>query len=160
IPAPSNATLSTPFAAAFSGNDLFVSDAGNNRVLDLPLQGSTFGPATRVLGQDRFDMSAPNLIEGKEFDFSANTTSGLQVEGGITIDNTGDTPHLYVSDFFNNRVLGFNDFRSLHANSLADIVIGQVDFNSGLCNGNGNPNHITATTLCHPAGLITDSSGN
>jgi uncharacterized protein (TIGR03437 family) len=160
VPAASNITLYGPAAAVFSGTDLYVADTGNNRVLDLPFQSGTFGPATRVLGQDRFDMRAPNLIEGKEFDFTTFTSQGALVEGGITIDNSGDTPHLYVADFFNNRILGFKDFRNLTAGSRADIVIGQVDFNSGLCNGTGDPNHITASTICEPAGIVTDSNGN
>jgi uncharacterized protein (TIGR03437 family) len=160
IPAASNITLFSPGSAVFSGTDLYVADTFNNRVLDLPFQSGTFGAATRVLGQDRFDMRAPNLIEGKEFDFTAVTNSGAEVEGGIAIDNSGDTPHLYVADFFNNRILGFKDFRNLTAGSRADIVIGQVDFNSGLCNGTGDPNHITASTICQPAGIVTDSNGN
>jgi uncharacterized protein (TIGR03437 family) len=82
------------------------------------------------------------------------------VEGGVAIDSSGDTPHLYVADFANNRVLGFKDFRNLKAGSLADIVIGQPDFNSGLCNVTGDPNHLTPSTLCFPTGVLTDSSGN
>ncbi|HLK67531.1 MAG TPA: hypothetical protein VKU19_29040 [Bryobacteraceae bacterium] len=160
IPPSSTSTLYYPSAAVLQGNDLFVADAGNNRVLDLPVVNSVPGPATRVLGQDRFDMSASNLIEGKEFDFTASTSSGTIAEGGVTIDNSGDTPHLYVADFANNRVLGFKDFRSLAANVRADIVIGQADFNSGLCNQTGDPNHLTAGTLCRPTSVITDSNGN
>ena len=159
-PAASPSTLNTPAAAVFSGTDLYVADTLNHRVLDLPLQGSTFGPATRVLGQDRFDMMAPNLIEGKEFDFTSSTASGFFAEAGIAIDSSGDTPHLYVADYFNNRVLGFLDVRGLKAGARADIVIGQQDLNSGLCNGTGDPNHITATTLCAPAGLAVDANGN
>ena len=160
IPAASTINLNTPAAAVLAGNDLYVADSGNNRVIDLPLQGGTFGPATRVLGQDRFDMGAPNLIEGKEFNFAFNSAVGLLVEGGVAIDSSGDTPHLYVADFSNNRVLGFKDFRNLTANSHADIVIGQPDSNSGLCNVTGDPNHLTASTLCLPTGVLTDSNGN
>jgi len=77
---PASATvLNNPGAAAFSGTDLFVADSGNHRVLDLPLQNGTFGAATRVLGQDRFDMMAPNLIEGREFNF---TNGSSFAEGG------------------------------------------------------------------------------
>jgi uncharacterized protein (TIGR03437 family) len=159
-PQSSNITLYSPAAAVLSGGDLYVADAGNHRVLDLPLQGGAFGPATRVLGQDRFDMRAPNLIEGKEFDFVASNGGSVFAEAGIVIDSSGDTPHLYVADYFNNRVLGFKDFRNLAAGSRADIVIGQPDFNSGLCNITGDPNHVTASTLCLPAGVLTDSNGN
>ncbi len=159
-PAPSNLTLANPGAAVFTGTDLFVADSSNHRVLDLPFSNGTFGAATRVLGQDRFDMSAANLIEGKEFDFEAGGNNGLSVEGGLTIDNSTGTPHLYVADFFNNRVLGFRDFRNLAADSVADIVIGQVDFNHGLCNITGDTNNLTASSLCSPADVLTDSNGN
>ncbi|MBZ5624050.1 MAG: hypothetical protein LAQ69_35930 [Acidobacteriia bacterium] len=160
IPAASPSTLNSPAAAVFSGTDLYVADTLNHRVVDLPIQGSGLGAATRVLGQDRFDMMAPNLIEGKEFDFTASNGTNLFAEAGIAIDSSGDTPHLYVADYFNNRVLGFQDVRRLKANAKADIVIGQADFNSGLCNGTGDPNHITSSTLCAPAGLLVDASGN
>jgi len=160
IPAASNITLYNPSAAVLSGNDLYVADSGNHRVVDLPLQGATFGPATRVLGQDRFDMRAVDLIEGKEFDFTTSLTNGFFVEGGITVDSSGDTPHLYVADYFNHRVLGFKDARSLKANTRADLVIGQQDFSTALCNGTGDPNKLSATTLCFPAGVLTDASGN
>ena len=160
VPAASNSVLNNPSAAVFSGTDLFVADSGNHRVLDLPFQNGTFGAATRVLGQDRFDMNAPNLIEGKEFDFTSSVAGGVFAEGGVLIDNSSGTPHLYVADYFNNRVLGFKDFRGLTANSRADIVIGQADFNSGLCNMTGDPNHLTNSTLCSPSGLLADGNGN
>ena len=153
-------TLAQATAAVFSGSDLFVADTGNNRVLDLPLVGSTFGQATRVLGQDRFDMRAPNLIEGREFDFLTATTGGTAADAGLAIDLSSDTPHLYVSDPYNNRVLGFKDFRTVKYGAKADIVIGQKDFSSGLCNQTGDPDHPGPTTLCRPIGLVVDASGN
>ncbi len=157
VPPPSAATLSAPAAVAFTGTELFVADSGNHRVVVLPLQNGTFGSATRVLGQDRFDMWAPNLIEGREFDFTG--ANGI-AEGGVVIDSTGDTPHLFVADYFNNRVLGFKDVRRLAAGQPADIVIGQQDFNSSACNQTGDPNHVTDTNLCLPAGLVVDAAGN
>ena len=57
-PAASPGALAQPTAVAFSGSELFVADSLNNRVVVLPLANGTFGPATRVLGQDRFDMRA------------------------------------------------------------------------------------------------------
>lgn len=160
-PAAGPATLSFASAVAFAGNDLFVADTSNNRMLDLPWLGSTFGSATRVLGQDRFDMRAANLIEGREFDFVAATSAGASADAGLVIDTgSSSTPHLYVSDPYNNRVLGFKDFRVVKAGSKADIVIGQKDFNSGLCNQTGDPDHPGPTTLCRPLGLVVDAAGN
>ncbi|HEY2015528.1 MAG TPA: NHL repeat-containing protein, partial [Bryobacteraceae bacterium] len=159
-PAPSSSTLYLPSAAAISGTELYVSDSGNNRVVGIPFQGTTFRPANAVWGQDRFDMSAPNLLEGREFYFTNATQSSAQADAGIALDMSGDTPHLYVSDPFNNRVLGFNDFRSLKAGASADVVIGQADMASGLCNGTGDPNHPTQSSLCHPTGVLVDANGN
>ncbi len=159
-PVSGPSTLWQPSAVAFTGSDLFLADTSNNRVLDLPFLGSTFGPATRVLGQDRFDMRAPNLIEGREFDFLAATTSGTVADAGLALDTGSGTPHLYVADPYNNRVLGFKDFRSLKYGAKADIVIGQPDFNSGLCNQNGDPNHRGPSTLCRPVGVLVDAAGS
>ena len=160
IPPPGNNTLYLPAGAFFSGMELYVSDSGNNRVLGLPFQGGSFAAANALWGQDTYSMMQPNLIEGREFYFAQAAGSGVSADAGMALDSAGDTPHLYVSDPFNNRVLGFNDFRNLKAGAAADIVIGQQDFNSGVCNGNGDTNHPTQSSLCHPTGLLVDSDGN
>jgi uncharacterized protein (TIGR03437 family) len=157
----SASTFSNPQAAVFFNNELFVADAGNNRIVVLPYQTPTFQAAYRLLGQDRYDSNAPNLIEGKEFDFIGNFAGAIQVDAGIAIDSTGDTPHLYVSDPYNNRVLGFKDIRKLTAGSAADIVIGQPDFATNICNyPTGDLAQPLQTNLCRPIGLAVDSSGN
>ena len=92
-------------------NELYVADTSNNRVIVLPLQTGNFGAATRVLGQDRFNTNSINLIEGREFFF----LNGNSADAAVAIDSTGDTPHLYVSDPNNHRVLGFRDVRKLIA---------------------------------------------
>ena len=153
-PPPSDSVFYFPSAAAFAGNDLYVVDTYNHRVLDIPYQNGTFSGARAALGQDQMDMSAPNLIEGREFYFASSSA-----DAGLAIDSTGDTPHLYVADTYNNRVLGFKDYRALKAGMPADIVIGQGDMKHGLCNGNGGT-HPSATSLCLPTGLVVDVSGN
>ncbi|HWB87012.1 MAG TPA: hypothetical protein VG675_22910 [Bryobacteraceae bacterium] len=159
--AASASTYSLPVAAAFSGTELFVADTLNNRVLVSPMQGGTFLAATRVLGQDRFDTSSINLIEGREFQFIFPTTSGLVADAGIAIDSSGDTPHLYVADPYNNRVLGFRDLRSIAPGSRADIVIGQPDMQTAECNYPTNDaNQPSQQSLCRPIGLAVDAQGN
>jgi uncharacterized protein (TIGR03437 family) len=156
-PLPSAATFSNPQSAMFVNNELYVTDTGNNRVVVLPLSNGTFGPATRVLGQDRFNTNAINLIEGREFFFVSNNGS----DTALALDSTGDTPHLYVADPYNNRVLGFKDVRKLKPGSAADIVIGQPDFATALCNNpNGDINLPTSSSLCRPVGLLVDPNGN
>jgi uncharacterized protein (TIGR03437 family) len=160
-PRPSASTLGLPGGAFATSTDLFVADSGNNRVLDLPISGNTLSPATRVLGQDRFDTGSINLIEGREFQFlnAVGTTSSL--DSAIAIDASSGTPHLYVSDPGNNRVLGFKDLRNLKPGARADIVIGQPDLQTALVNYPANdstkPN---SSGLYRPIGLLVDSQGN
>jgi uncharacterized protein (TIGR03437 family) len=159
-PPPTSLTLSAPLGAAIAGSELFVADTGNNRVVALPLVGSSFAGATRVLGQDGFTTSGINLVEGREFSFR---TTGTVAEAGLALDETGDVPHLYVADTFNNRVLGYRDFRKVKAGApfdKADIIIGQPDFSSNMANVTGNPDALTASTLFAPMGVMVDSKGD
>jgi uncharacterized protein (TIGR03437 family) len=169
--APSESVMFRPFAAAYFNNELYVADTGNNRLVVLPVTGGTancsqtpgtvLGSAARVLGQDTFRMGQPNLIEGREFYFVAATSNNTVAAGaGVAIDNNSATPHLYVADTYNSRILGFKDFRSLTAGAKADIVLGQPDFSSGLCNVTNNANAPTASTLCYPAGIVVDGNGD
>jgi uncharacterized protein (TIGR03437 family) len=113
-----------------------------------------------VLGQDRFNTNSINLIEGREFFFAGS----LGTDAAVVMDSTGDTPHLYVSDPYNNRVLGFRDVRKLIPGSAADIVIGQPDLDTAVCNyhppGDSNLGQPTQSNLCRPIGLAVDSAGN
>jgi uncharacterized protein (TIGR03437 family) len=159
VPPATATTMALPAASIFWNNELYLSDTGNNRIVVLPLQGSTFGGATRVLGQLRFDTNSINLIEGKEFEFSPDT--------GLAVDSTGATPHLYVADTGNHRILGFKDLRTVNGGTKADIVIGQQDFETAICNYNassatrgGDPNQPNQSSLCGPIGLAIDASGN
>jgi uncharacterized protein (TIGR03437 family) len=161
-------TLSFPQAAVFVNNELYVADSQNNRVVVLPWQSgncptagsSCFAPAPQVLGQDRFNTNSINLIEGREFYFY-NPARGGGADAGVVMDSTGDTPHLYVSDPYNNRVLGFRDVRKLVPGSAADIVIGQPDLATAVCNyPTGDVLQPTQSNLCHPIGLLVDSNGN
>jgi uncharacterized protein (TIGR03437 family) len=163
-PSPSASTLDYPSAVALAGPDLLVADAGNNRVIGVPQQGGAYVStlsANRVLGQDRMDTFSINLIEGREFAFVSQNAQGNCADAAMAIDSTGATPHLYVADPCNNRVLGFNDARKLAPGAKADIVIGQPDMQTALCNyPTGNPNQPGQSNLCGPTGLLVDSSGN
>jgi uncharacterized protein (TIGR03437 family) len=160
-PTSSPITFSSPESATFFNNELYMVDAGNNRVVVLPYSNGTFQAAVRLLGQDRYDSNAPNLIEGREFDFQATSGGGNLFDAAVAVDSTGDTPHLYVSDPYNHRVLGFKDLRKVTAGSPADIVIGQPDFATNVCNyGSTDRNSPLQNSLCRPTGLLVDGSGN
>jgi uncharacterized protein (TIGR03437 family) len=151
--------FSVPGAALFFGSELYVADSFNNRVVVMPQSGTTFGPATRVLGQDLMTLNAPNLVEGREFDFGGGNGNGT--DAGVAVDLNSDPPHLYVADTYNNRILGYNDLRSVTSGAKADLVIGQPDFQQVLVNYPANdPNQPTASGLFLPTGLAVDPSGN
>ena len=153
-PSPSATALSQPVSGVFAGTDLFVVDAGNNRVMVFPQQsGGSFVTASRLLGQLDFQYNAPNLIEGREFGF----VSG----GAAVIDASSNPPHLYVSDPVNNRVLGFFDYRKVNAGTKADLVIGQPDLLTAMVNFPSNSfTQANDSGLCSPEGLAVDSNGN
>jgi uncharacterized protein (TIGR03437 family) len=168
-PQASSSSLWAPSAAVVNpkSNEVYVADSGNNRVLALPLGNDNVGPATRVLGQDLMNSNSTNLIEGREFDFTNFSSAGEAADAGIAIDNSGPTPHLYVADTYNNRILGFKDLRTVAPGARADIVIGQPNFTTALCNYNpslpGNGGDIfspTQSSLCQPKGLAVDAQGN
>jgi uncharacterized protein (TIGR03437 family) len=162
-PQPTAGTLSGPTGALYTGTDLYLADALNNRVLDLPQQGATFGAATRWLGQDFPYQNAPNLIEGREFQFTGTVNGSSFSDAGMAIDNRSGTPHLYVADPYNNRVLGFKDLRTFQngAKNKADIVIGQADFTTALVNyPTGSANTPNKSGLNRPIGLVVDANGN
>ena len=163
FPGATGSSLYGPAQVYFSGTELFVADSANNRVVNmLPLNGTTFGAANRVLGQDNMTANAPNLIEGKEFRFTTITSSNqLAADAGMVIDASSGTPHLYVADTYNNRILGFKDARKVTAGAAADIVLGEPDFATSLCNyPTGDPNAPTQSSLCFPSGMAVDTSGN
>ncbi len=166
-PSPSASTFSGPVsrhnaneangvsAAVFAGKDLFVADAGNNRVLVFP-QGpdGNFSAANRVLGQVDFQYSAVNLVEGREFYFQS---SG----GAAVIDQKSTPPHLYVSDPQNNRVLGFNDYRTVKPGDKADLVLGQPDLYTTMVNYPKNDSaQLNDQGLSFPEGIALDAGGN
>jgi uncharacterized protein (TIGR03437 family) len=158
---PWKQTLSFPTAAAVAGPELFVADSRNNRVLALPLPAEA-GPATEaalVLGQISFEYRAPNLAEGREF--AQDSLAGVPVGVATALDLSGDTPHFYVADPGNNRVLAYRDARRIQEGGWADFVIGQVDFGRILVNSpTGDGRQATESGLFMPSAVAVDSEGN
>jgi uncharacterized protein (TIGR03437 family) len=164
-PPPSAGTVSNPTAAFYlkTTNELYVADTFNNRVTVLQVLPATdtLAGATRVLGQDRLNTGSINLLEGREFQFLTFTTNGALVDAGIAIDSTGSVPHLYISDPGNHRVLGYKDMRNINPNAVADLVIGQPDGATALCNyPTGDTAQPTNSSLCSPKGVLVDAAGN
>ena len=157
---PGPNSLSSPQTLAFADTDLYVADTGNNRVLVFPVQtGGAYVSANKVLGQMDFSFNAVNLVDDRGlYVYEPSTRLGA---GGVIVDTTGDTPHLYIADFGNNRVLGFRDARRFRSGGRADIVIGQIDFSRTVRNFGTNDLAVPSdTSLAAPTGLAVDASGN
>jgi sugar lactone lactonase YvrE/uncharacterized protein (DUF2345 family) len=121
-----------------SGN-LYVADAGNNRVLFYPA-GSTI--PTRVYGQNgSLTSNTPN-----NGGVSANS---LWNPVGVAVDSGGN---LYVADDYNSRVLFF-----AAGSTTATRVYGQGgSFTSNAANNGG----VSANSLWEPFAVALDGSGN
>jgi hypothetical protein len=142
----SASTLCWPTRMAVDGaGNVYVPDAGNNRVLEYNSPLTTNTVADVVFGQGgSFTSSSCNLG-------GTISASGMCRPGGVAVDNAGN---LYVGDYDNNRVLEYNT--PLTADVVADRVFGQGgSFTSGTCNLGG----ITASSLCGP-GVAVDGMGN
>lgn len=105
--------------------------------------------ADAVAGQLDFVHNDANLIDGR----GVNTQ---WAQGDVAIDTSVTPNRVYVSDYYNNRVLGWADVAAFSSHAAADIVIGQTNFASVECNWNGP----TAASLCRPIGLAVDKQGN
>ncbi len=108
------------------------------------MQGDTI--ADIVLGQPNFTDNPRNFINGL----------GLNGPTAVAIDTSVVPNRLYIADSTNNRILGYKDVTTLVNGGLADLVIGQPNFNSNGCNTGG----LSAASLCVPDGVAVDASGN
>ncbi len=161
------ATFSGPVSGAVAGTDLFVADAGNHRVLIFPnatTAGQISASATVVLGQGNFPYDSPNSLQGNAFFFASGYSS--TGDAGLAVDSSSGTPHLYVSDHNNHRVLGYADARTVALGVKADLVIGEPDLYTAVCNfggvvnppGETLPLQPTQSSMCYPTGLAVDPS--
>jgi uncharacterized protein (TIGR03437 family) len=152
-------SLSSPSAAVVAGNEVYVADTGNNRVLGFPLTGgNTFSTADQLLGQTAFYQLGINHVGPNGFFFSAISST---LGGNVAVDYNSNPPRLYLADPGNNRVLGYPDARNVNAGDPAAIVIGQIDFQHQVPNyPTGNFLQMDDTGLNQPAGVAVDAQGN
>jgi sugar lactone lactonase YvrE len=136
-------SLNQPEAVAVdSTGNLYVADTANNRVLEYNTPFANGTTADLVFGQaNNFGTKVCRPI----------SASSLCNPLGVAVDSLGN---VYVSDSNNNRVLEYNT--PLTTDTVANRVVGQVNFVSGLANqGLATP---TANGLTNPWGVALDSS--
>jgi len=156
----------SPTGAAVANGELFVADSGNNRLLVMPINGGNILPAARVIGQLGFNYRSVNLAEGGGL-FLAGGSTGIAgggnvfIGGAVVIDRASNPPRLYISDTFNNRVLGFADARVVKPGDQADVIIGQVNqFETKVNSPTANVDQVTDQGLLVPVGVAVDPNGN
>ncbi len=141
------------------GDNLVVTDAGNNRIMiwdKIPSENNVACAA--VLGQKKFD-----LVELNQGVYFPNGSS-LSMPYGV--DAVGDW--LIVADTANSRLLGWKNSGSISSlmGSNADGILGQKDFSSKSENGNfGLPkrnsvNWCYGIKICGDIAVIADSGNN
>ena len=135
--ASTSTRLDFPNYIAFDGSgDLWVTDAGNNRLLKYVPPFATAMAATLVIGQANFTSFG-----------SALTASGLDVPRGIAFDHAGN---LWIGDTSNERVLEF--VPAFATGMSASVVLGQPDFVTATAN-------LSQSGFDAPFGLAFDSKG-
>jgi DNA-binding beta-propeller fold protein YncE len=130
-----------PTAVWVSSGTLFVADDYNYRVLrfDNAAAKADGANADGVLGQP---------------DFTSTSWWGCHPNSfyenyGLSVDSAGA---LYVSDFYDQRVMIFDHAAALPNGAAASHVLGQPDFNT--CNSG-----TTASSMKWPTGVFAESSG-
>lgn len=127
-------------AVVDSAGRLWVSDTENSRVLrwDNADTAASGAAAAQVLGQSGFTNRG-----------SATAANRLSRPGGLAVDASG---RLWVADYFNNRVLRYDDPSSKGNGGSADGVLGQPNFTTG-------DTGLSATTFNSPFDLDVDAQG-
>jgi len=130
-----------------AAGNLYIPDTTNNRVVryDFPFAGDP--QASAALGQPDLDHNLVNFLDG----------AGLYLPPAIAIDKSITPNRLYVSDTYNNRVLGWRNISAYRSGQSADVVIGSdsfFDVPTPSCPS------LPGVALYNPKGIAVDSHGN
>lgn len=135
--------FSVPRGIAFhaASGKLFVVDSVKNRVLRFGNLGALMNGAAAemVVGQPNFTNTGAGL-----------TNATLDGPVGIHVDASGS---LWVADQNNHRVMRFPNATTSGSNPIADLVLGQANFNVKV---SGN----AANQMTFPTGVTIDGAGN
>ncbi len=142
--------------------NLYVSDTANRRVLqfkpskisatNLTLIIKSGQAAQGIIGQSLFTTNFVDAMDGRGFAFTDSSPDA----SAVAIDRSTIPNRIYVSDFANNRVLGWNDIAAFTTHASATLIFGQPNPFVNTANNGG----ISKSSLNGPMGLTVDSFGN
>jgi len=149
---PNGTVIFSPQGLAFdSSGNLWVSDSGDNRIVEFKAPFSNGQNASLVLG-------APDL-KTEENPGLQGTQTTLNAPAGITFDSSGN---LWTADESNYRVLEFK--APFSSGEAASVVLGQDNFTARTFPNEPNCppacNTPTKATLNDPSDVAFDSAGN
>ncbi len=157
-------TMSFPGRVLAQGNDVWVADSGNSRVLHFTNPITNGASADRVFGQFGSFTTPYKNNNGSGMCVDENSSCGdpsadnLFNPIGIAIGGDGS---LFIADWANSRVLRYDN--PLTSDTTADAVYGQPNFtsdvpnNGGTTNGLNNPNDVSVDAFGQ---LIVADSAN
>lgn len=122
-----SSSLRDPFGITFdSDGNLWVTDSGNNRVLEFTYPFTNGQSASLLIGQTSFNAGAVDTM--------GHTTNLLNQPHGIAFDKNGN---LWVADSENNRILVF---KSKQSNDTSQIIFQNPTIDLGNVIVSGTPN--------------------
>jgi sugar lactone lactonase YvrE len=149
-------TLITPLGVAVDSisGTLWILDGGNNRVLrfDSAHKNTVNGPsANQVLGQFSFSSNSPGTSQ-------TTFTIDIYSATGNLLYYDHATGNLWVGDNSNNRVLLFNNAKSLSNGAPASAVLGQPGYTttSSACNSSRFGGLVSGVTMIGNSLFVCD----
>lgn len=163
--AASRTSLNLPVAVIVDAQgNLYVADAGNNRILRFPRpfqqldQGRTPIEADLVIGQGDFSSNRANRGGQPAAESVALVGAAGTFRSGLVFDTAGN---LWLSDAANSRVLRYpaDALRQGAPGPAADLVLGQENFTSGSALAETSTNRLVRNRMRYPSGLAFDQAG-
>jgi NHL repeat len=147
-----------------SAGNLYVADAGNNRVLvyNTPFNASSGEPGAGD-GTADFVYGQGGSFNSRTCNLSAVGATTLCNPSAAALDGVGN---IYIADAANNRVLEFAPAHNppVSSDAIADRAFGQsgvADFTDNVCaDGQGGDPAPSNHGMCNPGGVALDATGN